>query len=392
LKENFDGKLEFCGILPVEGKLKMADFKLSMKKLDGENYFSWKFPMQLLLQRDKVWYTVVEKKPEEAKGKAKWEIDDMVALSTIGLLVEEDQQCHIRYAKSAKEAWDALASIYEKPTLTNKVSLMRQICGMRFVDGDNMEKHVGSMIEKFQKLRDLGEKMSDNWSIAFLLSSLPSSYDAMVMALETRDERDLTLGLVKSKVIDEWRRKTRNEEEIETVNRISSKARNRGERKEMGCFICKSRDHWKKDCPIRKDSRKEKEAGESSNFISEESFLFAIGETGSDDGWVLDSAASCLVSNEKEVFENFDPYHIEKLEIANGQTITAKGKGTVRMEIMNSEGGVSKAVLTDVLYTPDVRGKFMSVQKLVEKGFEVKFGKNAGQILWKGKQIGYRIC
>lgn len=43
-----------------------------------------------------------------------------------------------------------------------------------------------------------------------LLDSLPDSYNSLINALESRPEKDLTISLVKGKLINEYRRRTSN--------------------------------------------------------------------------------------------------------------------------------------------------------------------------------------
>ncbi|KAF2891631.1 hypothetical protein ILUMI_14542 [Ignelater luminosus] len=75
-------------------------------------------------------------------------------------------------------------------------------------ENGNMKDPIAELINLFQKLTDIGEdKLSKKWTVAMILSSLPRSYDSLVTALETRPEADITLSLVKSKLIDEYNRR-----------------------------------------------------------------------------------------------------------------------------------------------------------------------------------------
>lgn len=56
----------------------------------------------------------------------------------------------------------------------------------------------------------MGQPLKDNIAIAFLLSSLPESYNSIVMSLESRPETDLTLSFVKEKLIQVFKRRKEN--------------------------------------------------------------------------------------------------------------------------------------------------------------------------------------
>lgn len=71
-------------------------------------------------------------------------------------------------------------------------------------DNGDIEAHLAELTNWFQKLSDLGDKLVDSWKIAMILSSLPESYDGLVTALEARNEEDLTLSLVLSKLTAEY--------------------------------------------------------------------------------------------------------------------------------------------------------------------------------------------
>lgn len=51
-----------------------------------------------------------------------------------------------------------------------------------------------------------GEKVLEGRIISMILSSLPKAYDILMTALEIRPEKDLILDIVKSKLIEEYKR------------------------------------------------------------------------------------------------------------------------------------------------------------------------------------------
>ncbi|KRZ02227.1 Retrovirus-related Pol polyprotein from transposon TNT 1-94, partial [Trichinella zimbabwensis] len=70
--------------------------------------------------------------------------------------------------------------------------LMRKLYGMRFTHG-TMQSHINGILEIITQLRGLGKNIEDEDLVAIMLCSLPDSYSALVMALEGRDEADLTV-------------------------------------------------------------------------------------------------------------------------------------------------------------------------------------------------------
>lgn len=57
------------------------------------------------------------------------------------------------------------------------------------------------MLDLFYQLKTLGEEIWDRLAVAFFLSSLPDNYTSLVTSLEGQKEEDLTLEVVKDKLL-----------------------------------------------------------------------------------------------------------------------------------------------------------------------------------------------
>lgn len=52
-------------------------------------------------------------------------------------------------------------------------------------EGGNVPEHINQMQNLFVKLKDISnEELTEPWSVAMLLSSLPRGYDTLITALE----------------------------------------------------------------------------------------------------------------------------------------------------------------------------------------------------------------
>lgn len=167
------------------------DSKVAIIKLNGDNYFHWKFKMEMFLRREKAWISITDNRPEPVT--AAWKDADEKALTTIALSVDDSQIQHIRDCKAAKESWTALKDIHEKDSTGNRVHLLRLIMKEKLNEGDDAEVHVNKMHELFQKLLALGTELKPEFFMCgTLLATLPSSYDGLVTALENKNEDQLT--------------------------------------------------------------------------------------------------------------------------------------------------------------------------------------------------------
>ena len=97
--------------------------KIKIEKLNNTNYFAWKYKIKLLLINLDLWEVISEEAPSTASRFRDWRKKDNKARSVIGLNVDGSQLVHIRDKTSATETWNALKTIHEKHTLTNRISI-----------------------------------------------------------------------------------------------------------------------------------------------------------------------------------------------------------------------------------------------------------------------------
>jgi len=224
----------------------------------------------LLLIRDDLWHTVSESRP--VNPDERWLKADRKARATIGLLVEDDQLRHVKDVKSAHEAWAALRNYHQKASLTNQVYLFKRLCSMKLAEEGDMEIHINLMLNIVDELAALGKVLKDKLIIAMLLNSLPESY-TLFTALETRAEDELTLQLVKGKLIDEAKRRKDlklQEGNFEDKALKVSRKQSSQQKQEVSCFFCKKKGHLKKNCTKYKLWKSNKENKEKANTISKD--------------------------------------------------------------------------------------------------------------------------
>lgn len=255
-----------------------SEIKYSLTKLNGNNYFNWRYKMQMLLIEKGFWDTIYNEVPDPVTDD--WKKNDQKAHSMIALNIEDDQIQHVRKCTSAKDAWGKLKEFHEKDTPNSRVSILRKLMTKRLEEGGDVELHVNEMNELFQKLLALGEEFKPEFILsATLIGSLPESYNGLAVILESRND-ELTSSLVCSKIIDEYkRRKERKEEFKETALKISSSF-TKSNRNEMVCFFCEKKGHFKQNCEeykqykewLEKKTRSEKANTVTSNY--KDDYLF----------------------------------------------------------------------------------------------------------------------
>lgn len=241
-----------------------------------------------------------------------------------------------------------------------------------------------------------------------ILSSLPRSYDGLVTALEARSEADLTIFLIKSKLIDEYNRR----KEINSSSNSGNCSILKTTESKLFCFFCKKNGHVKKNCRKykswkKKEGKRKQDKNTDKRMISNKvnkvennKFLFIISSHNSND-WIIDFGATNHVTSDKGYFVSLEHMDSSSLNIANGEKVYVQGKGTCKIqEFINSDGVTSYATVTDVLYALQINGNLLLVKKLIDKGFTVNFLSNFCEIKRGNKQIGiakangnlYKLC
>lgn len=383
--------------------------KYVITKLNGTNYFNWRYKMKMILIEKEVWNVIEDDIPNPVTDA--WKKADEKAHSTIALNVEDDQIQYIRLCKQARDAWKALMDIHEKDTANNRVFILRKIMNQRIEEGGDVEAHVIMMNELFQKMSALGGEITQDLIFsATLLGSLPESYDNLITALEARDQ-ELTSSLVCTKVIGEYKRRLERNLDVqgESVSKFSSSAK----RGSVFCHFCKEKGHQRRHCKkftewLKKnkpksnkkpDGEANKPGTERTNMIrtvsdkddDREEFLFTIAEAIS--GWLLDSGATSHSASDIELFSVIDRSYRERIKVANGQLVDAVGRGTIEMKLLNKSGKITNVKMENVLYAPDLKGNFISVGKLAKSGFTVTFNKKFFEIKYGEKEVAYgEIC
>lgn len=87
------------------------------------------------------------------------------AFHIINLAVADNAKSIIRGLNNSVAAWNALRNYYNKPTVVNKVSIVRKIVNEKLSHVDDLEGHILRMKSHFQELEDLGEKWSESMNV-----------------------------------------------------------------------------------------------------------------------------------------------------------------------------------------------------------------------------------
>lgn len=249
----------------------MSDKLIALiEKLNNKNYHHWALRMKVFLSKESCWDSIVTECPdatEDAAGKTAWEAKSVKAHQYIVLCVGNDQLVLVNEAVTAKEAWEKLKNYHQKSTLSVKVRLLRKICKSELPKDGDMEKHLLEMSEAISQLRESGYKLEDDITMYLLLSSVSDEeYGSLITALEGRDEKTLTIEVIRNKLLEEYEKhknSTHSDSAVTAFKFASYKkkfGKNKSEsKKDKTCHFCKKPGHFKSECYKLKNLRSKSE-------------------------------------------------------------------------------------------------------------------------------------
>ena len=160
------------------------DGKFRVEKFNGQNYQLWKMQMEDCLYQKDLFLPLgrVAKKLTAMKDK-EWEILDRKALGTIRLSLAASVDFNISKEKTTKRLMDTLAKLYEKPSVSNTVFLMKRLFNMKMSEGGSVADHLNDFNTVTNQLSSVKVDFDDEVRALLILCSLPESWNGLVMAV-----------------------------------------------------------------------------------------------------------------------------------------------------------------------------------------------------------------
>ncbi|MCO5582587.1 hypothetical protein L7F22_036485 [Adiantum nelumboides] len=109
--------------------------KLKIEKFNGKNYQHWKMQIKDYLYNKDLYMPLegYETKPLTMTDEA-WKVLDLKALGTIRLCMASAMAGNIVEQKTTKELMTTLDALYEKPSASNKVFLMKRLFNLKMAE------------------------------------------------------------------------------------------------------------------------------------------------------------------------------------------------------------------------------------------------------------------
>ncbi|XP_050909407.1 uncharacterized protein LOC127123207 [Lathyrus oleraceus] len=276
---------------------------------------------------------------------------DCKALFCIQSAVDSVNFDRISHVESAKEEWDVLVKYYEG--------------GEKMGEDKNIAGYVAKVQNLVHLMKGCGETITDKMVVEKVMCTLTSQFDHVIVViqesnnLKTLKFKDLT-GSLEAHQLRIVERKGVHDS-IQTLQAQTWKKHD-GYNKFGG--KTQSKKFWSnpQKHKVNSESSKNRE-GTSTNKeekkVTNEHVDFKIG--------FLNTGCSNHMTSRREWLEDFEESKKSKIKLADNSSLQAEG--TCDIVIQRSNGG--KTMIKDVLYVPIMKCNFLSVEKMVEKGFSV---------------------
>jgi len=234
-----------------------------------------------------------------------------------------------------------------------------------------VQEHIKFMSEICDELSAIGENVSEEDKVVYLLAYLPESYSTLVTALEASAEVP-SLAVVRERLLhEETKAKSRsNQSSQEEALAASFKRR-------LRCHFCNKPGQFKKDSEeLAKlkgvarsvQMKKRTKMGafkvtitEDDNCTDSESTGLVVqhaltSECDVRNRWILDSGATCHIYNHEMLFSFYQALKTPlNVVLGDGRSLLAIGQGSVVLNMKLPKGKTKVCILHDVLLVPTTR-------------------------------------
>ncbi|GBP60154.1 Retrovirus-related Pol polyprotein from transposon TNT 1-94 [Eumeta japonica] len=235
------------------------------------------------------------------------------------------------------------------------------------------------------QLKQLGEEISDKFTITKVLMSLPDENKHFISAWESApDNKQTIVNLVARLLVEEERLKEKIEKNQETSSSSAFVAK-----RSVKCFKCGKPGHYQSECRNNKDSeknvnfnkcfycgkpghikaqcrfRKSKHSKKMSNafFVSN-----SEDERYEKSKRLVDSGASEHMCCDRSLLSSFSSVSQKSVIVGNGAIISVLGSGKMVVQVYNGSEWVDTTI-DNVLFVPELKTNLFSVNRAADRGY-----------------------
>lgn len=394
-------------------------------QFDGTNFNNWKFRIEVLLEEKDLTEFIETALEDLVDGEnpdeeMKIRMREKKCKSILVQCIHDSQLEYIKDKKYAKDIFDSLKAVFERTSVAGQLLLRKRLLTMKYADGEDMQKHFLTFDKNVRDIKSIGATMEEIDIVCHLLLTLPKSFDTLVTATETIDPENLTLQFVKSRILDEFEKRSC-AGNIKTSN--DSVAMN-SSRHKVKCYKCGKIGHYQSQCRTQVEKSDYSSGNKRNHFtrksasytkdvedgnLSEASSFYAFVNEDKNAAmivdsqaqvtqrnvegqlnFVMDSGATDYMVNDKSFFDELKGTEPISIAVAkDGASLVSKESGNISMKAFHGQD-LSNRTIKNVLYVKDLKCNLMFIARLCDKGYEVTFRKNEATVSKNSETAGFR--
>jgi hypothetical protein len=277
--------------------------------------------------------------------------------------------------------WDKLVLIHESKSEISVLLFQQRFHELKMRTTETVEEYFSRAETLRGQLEDLSVEIDSKTFADRVVMGLPRKFTSFISGwmnskADKRTAEDLLPRLMNE---DAMLSRFDKEDKFEEAC-VSAKDSN-----QEGCFYCKGKDHWIRECAKLKAKMEREEQSEA--IVATTSSRQSKGD------WLLDSGATEHMTFDRGSYSSYEELERpRKVRLANGKIEIGIGKGTVRA--VTSTGRSVR--LEDVLHVPTIDRKLLSLSTTTDKGKTVVIRSDgaivkdkSGKTVFVAKKLGH---
>eukprot|EP00253_Pinus_taeda_P006955 PITA_06955 len=226
----------------------VEDDKFRVEKFNGQKFSLWKMQMEdYLYQKDLYLPLGGKTKMPIGMTDEEWNLLDRKALGIVRLCLAASVAFNISKETMIEDLIKALEKLYEKPSASNKVFLMKRLFNMKMLEGGSVADHLNDFNTITKSWNGLVMAISNSVS-----GSSTLKFDDVVGAILGEEMRQKSSGETSGNALSVELRGREMERGKSLGYRSKSRKGRSKSRSGIVCWKCGKKGHLKKDCRSRK--------------------------------------------------------------------------------------------------------------------------------------------